>query len=318
MTSLLSFHHGDLTQVLELLRWALPAHHISENLFTHKVLLDPDFDPETALVSKDEQGNVAGFVLGVSRKSRPIGGAADSRTGWITLFAVRADRRRRSVATRMFDAVETRLRERGITEIRISPYTPNYWTPGVDESAYPAAVEFLKQRGYVVTSRPLAMAADLRAERPSRSDWVERRQSELQESFGLQIQTIRPAGVLPLMGFLEAEFPGDWERHVRETLIAIYSGYRSAEDIFVATSGAEVCGFSHADGERFGPFGVSACRRGMGVGAVLLHRSLQSMRQRGVDRAWFMWTGDDAARRIYAPAGFVETIRFSVMCKVLQ
>jgi GNAT superfamily N-acetyltransferase len=294
----------------------LPAHDISEGQFVRKVLLDSNFDPEGAFVARDAGGSVAGFLLSIARKPQLESGPNDLHRGWITLFAVRNDARRCSIGSQMFDAADNLLRAKQANEIWISPYTPNYWTPGVDEAAYPAAREFLKKRGYEVASRPLSMAVDLTSSW-SATAWAARREGELGETLGLHISPITSTTALPLMQFLAKEFPGDWQRHVRDSITAIYSGQRHVEDVQVAMCGGNVWGFSHIEGERFGPFGVADSRRGLGVGAALLYRSLESMRRRGSKRAWFMWTGDGPAKRVYAPAGFIETNRYAVMVKRL-
>lgn len=314
--SLRAFQPGDLPEVLNLLRTELPAHAVTESAFVRKVLLDSNFDPEGAIVARDTDSGLAGFLLSITRTAGLEGSPNDLHRGWITLFAVRSDLRCESIGSRMFDAAESWLRLKHVTEIWISPYTPNYWTPGVDEEAYSTALAFLKKRRYEVASQPLAMATDL-ARSWSVPIWAVHRERELGESNGLNIVTISPQTVLPLMRLLAAEFPGDWHRHVRESIDAIYSGYRTTEDVHVAISSSAVWGFSNLDGERFGPFGVGAAQRGKGIGALLLYRSLESMHRRGVKRAWFMWTGDGPAKRVYSPAGFTETNRYSIMVKRL-
>ena len=43
----------------------------------------------------------------------------------------------------------------------ISPYTPNYFIPGVDVEAYGEALAFLAAEGWQRVSSPISMAADL-------------------------------------------------------------------------------------------------------------------------------------------------------------
>jgi hypothetical protein len=50
---------------------------------------------------------------------------------------------------------------------------------------------------------------------------------------------------------------------------------------------------------------------------VLLFRHLEGMRRRGHSVAWFLWTDDTTADRVYRPAGFRETRRYSVLRKSL-
>ena len=120
------------------------------------------------------------------------------------------------------------------------------------------------------------------------------------------------------MQFLRREFPGDWQRYLRETMQAIVQGQRPAEELLLALGAESVLGFAQSEGERFGPFGVASSARGRGIGAALLSRALDGMRARGHHNAWFLWTGDEAADRIYRAAGFRETRRYSLYKKVLD
>lgn len=304
-----------LPAIISLLQRELPAHTITPELFAQKVLLDANFDPDMAIVATDA-GEVVGFLLALNRRTLTLDEATDRHRGWITLFAVSKDVRRTECATGLFDLAEQQFRNAGITEVWISPYTPNYWTPGVDEDAYPAAIAHLKGRGYAVMSRPIGMELDLTVY-PAESPWVESREQVLGTDNHLKIAPISPEMSFPLTQFLATEFPGDWRRHLGEAMQSIFSGYRPPGEILVATVGDKVWGFTHADQDRFGPFGVADSKRGMGIGAVLLHRALLGMQARGARKAWFMWTGEDQARRVYAPAGFVGAHRYSVFMKRL-
>ena len=137
-----------------------------------------------------------GFLLSITRKTKKVaneieGGPDDLHRGWITLFCVRDDLRRKTLGSQMFEAAENRMRAIAISEIWVSPYTPNYWTPGIDEANYPGAIEFLKKRGYEVRSRPLAMAVDL-SKSWSVPEWAIARECELNQSYDLQIAPVSP------------------------------------------------------------------------------------------------------------------------------
>ena len=57
---------------------------------------------------------------------------------------------------------------------------------------------------------------------------------------------------------------------------------------------------------------VLAALRGQGIGRVLLLRCLAEMRAKGFHCAWFLWTGQNAAR-LYERVGFHTVRRFAVM-----
>src|SRR5688500_4094364 len=88
--------------------------------------------------------------------------------------------------------------------------------------------------------------------------------------------------------------------------------------LFVAREGSEVVGFSHFCNDRFGPIGVAASQRGRGVGQVLMFETLHAQRAAGFASAYFLWSDDKTAQRLYNAAGFKEFRRFALMKKVLQ
>ncbi len=301
-------------EVVELLTRCLHSDPMSPALFTRKVLLDPNFDTDGAPVARvgDE---IAGFLLAVKRKRPLEDGPDDSDRGWITLFGVAESHRRRGIGTALLAHGLEYLGTHGCKTVAVSPYAPNYWTPGVDEAAYPEAIAFLENHGFRTVSRPMSMDTRL-VGGWSVPVWLRERQSAL-EVAGVTIDTFDPAHIPALTSFLRAEFPGDWQRYVRDTMIDITLGRRAADDLIVCYDNGRMIGFSQHEGERFGPFGVSKSERGRGIGAVLLFHTLEIMRRKGQHNAWFLWTDDSTADRVYKAAGFRETRRYSVMTRDL-
>jgi len=305
-----------LAPVLRLLTQNLPKEPITEANFTRKVLLDPNFDPTGALAAWDAYGEAIGFLLALTRRRPLEDGPADSDRGWITLFAVTAPLRRQGIGTLLFDRAEEWLRQRGCATVSISPYAPNYWTPGVDEAAYPEALAFLKERGYVPVARPLSMDVSLTAGW-SVPEWGRERSTALARQ-GIVMEKFHARHVPALTDFLRREFPGDWQRYLRETMLEITAGRRPADELTLAFEAETLIGFAQSEGERFGPFGVAGSVRGRGVGAALLFHALDGMRARGHHTAWFLWTDDKTADRLYRGAGFRESRRYAMMRKILM
>jgi mycothiol synthase len=311
--SLQTYQPEDLAAVIAFLRLELPTEAITEAGFARRVLLDPNFVPEGAFVARGNGGEIRGFLLALTRRRPLEEGRSDVDRGWITLFAVARTARRQGIGTALFDAAETWLRAQGCTSFWISPYAPGYWTPGVDEAAYPEALAFLHRRSYETVSRPLSMDASLVGGWHV-PDWVHAREAALKTQ-GVALETFSPRWILTLTDFLRQEFPGDWQRYLRETMGEIVAGRRPAEELLLAVEGRRILGFAQSEGERFGPFGVAAAERGRGVGAVLLFRVLDGMRALGRHNAWFFWTDDATAERVYRTAGFRETRRYAILRK---
>ena len=124
-----------------------------------------------------------------------------------------------------------------------------------------------------------------------------------------------PAYAGQVTDFLKQEFPGDWQRYVGDAMRDMLSGRRPWEELRLLLQAEDVIGFAHCERERFGPFGVAKGWRGKGLGALLLYDTLWEMQRRGLHNAWFFWTDDATAERLYKPAGFRETRRYAVLCK---
>ena|GEM_PF-476815 len=312
-TLLTAYTRTDFDPLVTFLQSELPRHRITPELFARKTLLDPNFNSDLSIIARSQQNQIIGFIYGVTDiDSRAV--VAETPTvkkSWIPLFAVHRADRRRGVGSALFNSIEAGLAARDCREIWISNYTPHYWTPGVDVDAYADAIPFLQHRRYTVVSRPLSMSVSLG------SDWrVPAWANDKIESLAgksVELVTFSPDWTDSLLRFLAGEFPGDWERHLTETMNAIFANYRDRSDVMLAIRDGQILGFAQRDAERFGPFGIARAHRGEGIGAALLYRMLLEMQRRGAGRAWFMWTGDEPARRVYAPAGFQETNRYAIM-----
>ncbi|MHB1001733.1 MAG: GNAT family N-acetyltransferase [Armatimonadota bacterium] len=296
--------------VIDLLRSQLPAEGISPTVFREKVLFDPNFHADGAFIAVTD-GRVVGFMFGVVRRCPLEDAAPDADRGWITLMAVDAAHQRQGIGGELLRCTIDFFRGQGVRSVWVSPYAPNYFTPGVDESAYPGAIEFLRKHGFQTAYRPLSMESDLR--QSVVPEWVQEKADRLTED-GVRMEPFKPEHIIPLTDFLRDEFPGDWQRLLRESMLRIARGESEPDHIFTAMDGDRCLGFCRHEGERFGPFGVARSERGRGIGAVLLFKCLQSMRSKEMERAWFMWTDDNTAK-LYSQAGFRETRRFSVMMR---
>lgn len=303
----------DQPAVLRVLEAGMPADPISTARFTRQVLLDPNFRAEGLPVAI-MAGEVAGCCLALSRHVPLENAPPDSARGYVTLIAVMPDARRRGMGSRMLDAAEDYLRRQGRSEALVSPYAPGYFLPGVDVQAYEGALGFFTSRGYSEVYQPLAMETSLWD--TVRPEWVVAREAELVAS-GIRFERYSPELTLPLLEFAAREFAGDWVRVVRESAARILAG-DNPDRLFAAHLNGRVLGFVHHENERFGPIGVAAEERGRGLGQVLMFRALDAMRAAGFRTAWFLWSDDRTARRIYDCAGFREVRRFAVLRKALE
>jgi mycothiol synthase len=307
-----SFHPRYQPAVISLLQESLAADSISSTRFTKQVLLDPNFRPEAALTALNND-EVTGFCLAIKRHT-PLENAPDDQDrGYITLLAVKKEHRRQGIATQLLEKAETYLLAQGCTQILISSYAPNYFTPGVDIEAYPEALTFLKNRGYQELYRPLAMQTSLATWNPPAK--IDSKKSCLTDA-GVTLEPYRSELTLPLLNFVSSEFPGDWLRVIRETMAHILQGEPNNRLICAVESG-KVIAFAHYDKERFGPIGVATSQRGRGLGQILLWETLRAQREQNLRTSWFLWSDDTTAARLYQPAGFTEIRRFAILKKTI-
>jgi GNAT superfamily N-acetyltransferase len=276
------------------------------------VLLDANFRAAGAPVAVRD-GEVVGFCLSIARQTPLENAPSDVDRGYITLIAVAPKHQRQGVGAQLLAHAEDYLRGQGKSVVMLASYAPGYFIPGVDVNAYAGALAFLQKHGFVEVYRPLAMQTSLWDW--TTPAWVHERREKL-ASEGTIVAAYRPELTLALLEFARKEFPGDWVRVVREAATKILAG-DSPTRLIAALETGKVVGFSHYENERFGPIGVAQSQRGRGVGQVLMYATLQAQREAGFRAAWFLWSDDKTAERIYNGAGFMETRRFGLMKKGL-
>jgi mycothiol synthase len=311
--SIRSYEPADVADVVALLNKSLMADPMTSEMFQRKVLLDANYDPRGSLVASVD-GKVVGYALGMVRRFQMEDSVPDFDRSWITLFAVDEAFRRQGIGTKLARGLEQYFGSRGCKMTIISGYAPNYFVPGIDPVAYPEALEFFKTMGFAEVYRPLSMDSDLLQLRTP--EWVPAKEQGLIEA-GVTFEPYRPELILPLLEFMKVEFPGDWQRFLRDAMTRITTGEYHPTNLWIAHVDGKVLGFAmHDNGCRFGPFGVAAKERGRGLGVVLLLRILFGMKAKGLHNAWFLWT-DEAAAKVYDVGGFKESRRFAYMKKAL-
>jgi len=290
----------------------MPVESISPPKFTRQVLLDANFRADGAIVAEQDK-RIVGFCLAMARQTPLENAPSDADRGYITLLGVLPTHQRKGIALQMLMRAESYLRSQNRKLIMVSSYAPGYFLPGVDVNHYAPALSFLSKHGYKEVYRPLAMEAPLW--NFSTPAWVHDKQ-RTRESEGFSFTPYLPELTLPLLEFTSREFPGDWVRVVRQTMDRILQGDPPAR-LFIAHQNGVVHGFSHFDNERFGPIGTAVAARGKGLGQILMYKTLGAQRDHGCRVAWFLWSDDKTAARIYTAAGFKEVRRFALMRKEL-
>jgi ribosomal protein S18 acetylase RimI-like enzyme len=299
---------ADEEAILEIWNAALTADPIGVGTWRTKVLLDPNFAADGCHVV-EAQGRARGFLLSLTRQVPFFEDGLQPNDAWITAFGVHPEWRRRGFGSLLLSAALERLRRLGRTKLTLSTYVPNYFTPGADVAAYGQGIAFLTERGFEVVSRPLSMRADLTGFAvPSE---IAATQTRLHAE-GVRVRTLVPSDIVPLLDFVKLHFSADWRREAADVLADLFSGDPRQVSMLAAFNGGQIVGYAQHRAERFGPFGVDPAQRGRGIGRTLLAATLMEMRKKNFHVAWFLWTGDDAAR-LYAQCAFREARRFAVL-----
>lgn len=308
------YRGADERALLEVWNAAMTADNISPQIFHTRVLLDPNFTPENLPVAV-EDGRVVGFMLVITRQVPLFLQGLEPEDAWVTAFGVLPEYQRRGIGSALLAHVIDRLRNDARRKLAISPYVPNYFTPGVDVDAYPAALALLRNHGFQVFEEATSMGVDLSGFRIPDEVLALERQREAED--GLTIRPVESADLPELMPFIVHHFGWDWFRHAQDYLLDRFSGHNPHQVAFmVARQHGKIVGYCQQRLERFGPFGVDPACRNLGVGRLLLFRCLAAMSAQQVYFAYFLWTGEDAAR-LYARAGFKPRRRFALFAKDL-
>lgn len=309
-----SYLGTDEPELLEVWNASMTADKVSETIFRTRVLLDPNFASDNLLVAV-EAGRVVGFVLAITRQVPLFLQGLEPDQAWVTAFGVHPAYRHRGIGTALLQQTLERLRAQGRVRVAISPYVPNYFAPGVDVDVYADANALLAKLGFEVIEEPISMWVDLsRFQIPA--DILElERQREAED--GVTIRPVAAADLPELMPFIVRHFGWDWFRHAQDYLLDLFGGRDPHHVCFlVARRHGQIVGYCQQRLERFGPFGIDPAYRNLGIGRLLLFRCLYTMSTRHTYYAYFLWTGDDAAR-LYSLAGFRQRRAYRIWQKAL-
>lgn len=308
------YQGGDESALLALWDATMTHDRLSADQFRTRVLLDPNFQPDNLPLAIAD-GRVAGFALALTRQVPLFLQGLEPEKAWVTAFGVHPGRRRQGIGQALFSYLFDKFRAEGRQQLDISPYVPNYFVPGVEADAYPGTVAFLEQAlGFRTLYQAISMGADLTGfQVPPEITALEQR---LEREQGVTVRPVTSADLPDLLPFIARHFGWDWHRHAQEYLLEIFGDTPNNTCFLVARQRGEVVGYCQQRRERFGPFGVNPERRNLGVGRVLLFRCLEAMSARHVFYAYFLWTGEDAAR-LYSLAGFRRRRAFAVLRKDL-
>jgi ribosomal protein S18 acetylase RimI-like enzyme len=309
------YAYTDESQVISLWNTCLIKDPVNQAVFHKKVLLDPNFDTDLAVVAVNEEQDVVGYALGLVRKYPYEERGLEPERAWISVMHVDPGYQRQGIGRQLVQHLENKFKKMNRTNVTLGAYSPNYFFPGPDKEAYGGSIPFFESLGYQVTGEAVGM--DKVLYNFTIPEEVRAIKGTLLNEHGIRIIPFTKEYTLPLLGFLHKNFPGGWVRNVREAL----TKFKGEETIILAVDrDNKILGYCQRaidDLEgHFGPFGVSEKMRGKKVGSVLFYEMLMDMYSRGIFHVWLAWTDQDA-QRFYERAGMKVMKRHVTMKKFL-
>lgn len=299
MISITHYDHRYEADIIDLWNRTLVADSINASIFRKQVLFDENFQNDLCLLALENE-KLIGFLLGIKRVYPYLDRGTEPDRGWISLVFVDKEYQRKGIASNLVNAIEKKFAERDVKRISVASYSPNYFFPGVDISAYPEALGFFVKLNYIDLGESVSMERSLFDHNLSK-DFHEKKAKA--EEMGYQFRPFTYDMSFALLEFLQVNFGGGWKYNA---LTAMRSQLAQDTIWLALNSENEIVGFCmrKMDGNdhRFGPFGVLDSLRSHGLGYILFELMMNDMKQRRLYHLYFLWTGG-AGMRFYLRHG---------------
>lgn len=271
------FDEENLPAAAKLCRQNMTFDIMPDFLLKEKTLDDPNFDPKLTLLAFDDEGSLLGLIQGLIRQRD------NERIGYIKLLCVDSNARRKGIGKRLYQLVETQLRDEGILKIRVYESWPNYYMPGVDPF-YTEAVCFFERMGF----KKIGDTSNLEVDLVNQNFDISAEESFL-HSEGFHLHRVGDDDKLRILQWIRANFPA-WEIEVTRTF------QNSPISLHIAEKDNNIIAFSAYEGNNtgtgwFGPMGTTEAARGKGIGGVLYRKCLADLKNIGFTKAIIPWVG---------------------------
>jgi GNAT superfamily N-acetyltransferase len=248
---------------------------ITEELLNEKLEGDPYWMPEATFVCRDGD-RMIGFMQGVLRDIR------GTRYAYIKLMAVDKNYRRQGIASALYKRLEKVFVASRADVVRIYDVPLNYWMPGIDPK-YTPALCWAMRKGFERFSDTSNLLVDLN------QNWDTSAREEAFKKDHIEVRRAKPEEKQVVLDFIM----DDWSLWNNEVEMAFKD---QPPSIHIALINGKVKAFSAHNANNkgtgwFGPMGTHADLRGKGMGAVLLKRCLNDMKNEGLKQAIIPWVG---------------------------
>ncbi len=276
-----TYEDSALPSLADLVQKAHPLHEISIRTMRKVTLEDPNFLPTDLLLAR-KAGLLRGAVIGARYRKSPQDKVANNPNAYVKLICtVPFD------ATLMHELLEKmaeHLRSEGSKKLIYSNFASWHLLPGV-YLRYEDLLDFLLSEGFKKCGECVDYIVDLSAFRVPRR--IVAAEDRLVDS-GVVFTLVNPTDKEKLRDWVKAKFGSTWAYEAERAIGRPGAGVWVAED-----EGGPMAFsvFGSLEHHWFGPIGVMEEKRKMGVGSVMLFKTLESMKQLGIGKAVIPWTG---------------------------
>ena len=270
-----NYKPSDLVLLTHFFNQACELDTITEELLEEKLAGDPNWQPELTFLQWDGD-NIIGFMQGVIRDIR------GTRYGYIKLMAVEQEYRRQGIAKNMYEKLEVSFKELSVNIVRIYDVPLNYWMPGIDPKYTPALCWALR-----LGFKRFGDTSNLIIRLNQNWDTLEKENKLADE--GIEVRRAKQEDKQAILDFVQDE----WALWTNEIEMAFKD---TPPSLYIALINGNVKAFSAHNANNkgtgwFGPMGTHPDLRGKGMGAVLLKRCLNDMKEMGLKTSIIPWVG---------------------------
>ncbi|MCS7374457.1 MAG: GNAT family N-acetyltransferase [archaeon GB-1867-097] len=256
---------------------------ITKNMFKRVLIDDPNMDYKYVYLAFEGE-ELIGILIGVRRISMPVELVEKHRRiGWIKALAVKSDGRGMRAADEMLEEFEEDLLSENRSIIRVSDFASWHITAGLD-IAYQQLFKMYIAKGFRKVGTVVDYEVDLEGFKiPEYVLDLERKLEE--ENYRIYKPTVEERR--EILNWIGKVFSPLWAYEAGLT----FNGEEA--DLWIARLGEKIVGFSAysaLEANWFGPIGVDSESRRLGIGTVLLYKSLLSMRLMGYKTIIIPWT----------------------------
>ena len=302
---------ADRKAIMELWNLCVTADPITDEIYDGQIIGDPNLDPAGCPIAEAD-GKIVGFAISSVRRTPNDGRGYELDRGWITVFMVHPDYRRRGIGTALIQHCVNFIRSKGRSTVYVCGLTgssPKYFFPGVDIKACAPAVKLLEKQGFLISH--LAHHMERPLDDYSYPEEVRKIEEQL-KSEGITVQMLERGEEKGLLEFLWHSFPGDWYRHVE---IVMNGKPENHIRFFTAKMNGKIVGYCHYEEAHFGPFLVRFDLRSKNIGTVIFHKCVQLIKDNGHSKVWFGWADEPIPASFYRKNNMKEIRSYAMMRK---